>query len=71
MSKEKIIEETVETIIDNLEEILIDYMLEYEDYTESDNKFFNDKEELFSKVIEEISRRITIRDKQKEFRYKK
>ena len=43
MSKEKIIEETVETIINNLEEILIDYMLEYEDYTESDNKFFNDK----------------------------
>ena len=71
MSKEKIIEETVETIIDNLEEILIDYMLEYEDYTESDNKFFNDKEELFSKVIEEINRRLTIRDKQKEFRYKK
>ncbi len=71
MSKEKIIEETVETIIDNLEEILIDYMYEYEDYTESDNKFFNDKEELFSKVIEEINRRLTIRDKQKEFRYKK
>ena len=39
MSKNKIIEETVETIIDNLEEKLVDYMFEYGDYNESDNKF--------------------------------
>ena len=58
MSKERIIEETVETIIDNLEEKLVDYMYEYGDYNESDNRFYNDKEELFSQVIEEINNRL-------------
>ena len=58
MSKNKIVEETVETIIDNLEEKLVDYMFEYGNYTESNNKFYNDKEELFSQVIEEISNRL-------------
>ena len=58
MSKNKIIEETVETIIDNLEEKLVDYMFKYGDYNESDNKFYNDKEELFSQVIEEINNRL-------------
>ena len=58
MSKNKIIEETVETIIDNLEEKLVDYMYEYGNYTESDNRFYNDKEELFSEVIKEINNRL-------------
>ena len=58
MSKNKIIEETVETIIDNLEEKLVDYMFKYGDYNESDNKFYNDKEELFSQVIKEINNRL-------------
>ena len=58
MSKNKIIEETVETIIDNIEEKLVDYMFEYGDYNESNNKFYNDKEELFSQVIEEINNRL-------------
>ena len=58
MSKNKIIEETVETIIDNIEEKLVDYMFEYGDYSESDDKFFDDKEELFSQVIEEINNRL-------------
>ena len=56
--KNKIIEETVETIIDNLEDKLIDYMYEYGNYSESDNKFYSDKEELFSEVIKEISNRL-------------
>ena len=56
--KNKIIEETVETIIDNIEEKLVDYMFEYGNYTESDNRFFDDKEELFSQVIEEINNRL-------------
>ena len=56
--KNKIIEETVETIIDNLEDKLVDYMYEYGNYSESDNKFYSDKEELFSKVIKEISNRL-------------
>ena len=58
LEKNKIIEETVETIIDNLEEKLVDYMFKYGDYNESDNKFYNDKEELFSQVIEEINNRL-------------
>ena len=56
--KNKIIFETVETIIDNIEEKLVDYMYEYGNYTESDNRFFDDKEELFSQVIEEINNRL-------------
>ena len=56
--KNKIKLETVETIIDNLEEKLVDYMFEYGDYKETDNKFYNDKEELFSQVIEEINNRL-------------
>ena len=38
MSKNKIIEETVETIIDNIEEKLVDYMFEYGEYSETNNK---------------------------------
>ena len=58
MSKNKIIEETVETIIDNIEEKLVDYMFELGDYSETNNKFYSDKEELFSQVIEEINNRL-------------
>jgi len=58
MSKNKIIEETVETIIDVIDEKLVEYMYEYGDYSESDNRFFDDKEELFSQVIEEINNRL-------------
>tara|TARA_Y100000593_G_scaffold85000_1_gene161361 strand:+ start:369 stop:557 length:189 start_codon:yes stop_codon:yes gene_type:complete len=56
--KNKIKNETVETIIDVIDEKLIEYMYEYGNYTESDNRFFNDKEELFSQVIEEINNRL-------------
>ena len=54
----KIIEETVETIIDNIDEKLVDYMFEYGDYKESDDRFFDDKEEMFVQVIKELSDRI-------------
>ena len=56
--KNKIIEETVETIIDVIDEKLVEYMYEYGNYTESDNRFFDDKEELFSQVLEEINNRL-------------
>ena len=56
--KNKIKSETVETIIDVIDEKLVEYMYEYGDYTESDNRFFDDKEELFSQVIEEINNRL-------------
>ncbi len=56
--KNKIKLETVETIIDIIDEKLVEYMFEYGDYSESDDKFFDDKEELFSQVIEEINNRL-------------
>ena len=58
MSRNKIIEETVETIIDNIEEKLVDYMFDLGDYSEPNNKFYKDKEELFNKVIKELNNRI-------------
>ena len=58
MSKNKIIEETVETIIDNIEEKLVDYMFDFGDYSETNNKFYSDKEELTELVIKELYNRI-------------
>ena len=54
----KIIGETVETIIDNIDEKLVDYMFDYGNYEETDDRFFNDKEEMFCQVIEELNNRI-------------
>ena len=54
----KVVDETVDTIIDNIDEVLVDYMYEYGNYEESNNKFFNDKEEMFVKVIKELNNRI-------------
>ena len=56
--KNKIIRETVETIIDNIDEKLVDYMFDYGNYEETDDRFFNDKEEMFCQVIEELNNRI-------------
>ena len=54
----KVVDETVDTIIDKIDEVLVDYMYEYGDYKESDNRFFDDKEEMFSSVIIELYNRI-------------
>ena len=54
----KVVDETVDTIIDNIDEVLVDYMYEYGNYEESNDKFFNDKEEMFVKVIIELNNRI-------------
>ena len=54
----KVVDETVDTIIDNIDEILVDYMYEYGKYEESNDKFFDDKEEMFVKVIKELNNRI-------------
>ena len=56
--KNKIIGETVETIIDNIDEKLVDYMFDYGNYEETDDRFFNDKEEMFCQVIKELNNRI-------------
>ena len=55
---DKVVDVTVDTIIDTIDEVLVDYMYEYGDYEESDNKFFDEKEELFSSVITELYNRI-------------
>ena len=56
--KNKITGETVETIIDKIDEVLVDYMFDYGNYEETDDRFFNDKEEMFCQVIEELNNRI-------------
>ena len=56
--KNKIIGETVDTIIDNIDEKLVDYMFDYGKYEETNDEFFNDKEEMFVQVIKELNNRI-------------
>jgi len=55
---DKVVDETVDTIIDNIDEVLVDYMYEYGNYEESDNKFLDEKQEMFSSVITELYNRI-------------
>ena len=54
----KIIEETVDTVIDNIYDKLEDYMYEYGNYTETDNRFVRDREEYMLDVIKELYNRI-------------
>ena len=54
----KVVDETVDTIIDKIDEVLVDYMFDYGKYEETDNKFFDDKEEMFVQVIKELNNRI-------------
>ena len=62
MSKEKIInkvvDETVDTLIDDLWEKTCDYMYEYSDYTESDDNFYENYKVIEKKVVEELYNRI-------------
>ena len=51
MSKNKIIEETVETIIDKLYQESEYYMYEYGKYNESDDKFIEDQEQIVVEII--------------------
>jgi len=55
---DKVVDETVDTIIDNIDEVLVDYMYEYGNYEESDNKFLDEKQEMFFSVITELYNRI-------------
>ena len=58
LEKNKIIEETVETIIDSIEEKLVEYMFDIGKYSETNNKFYKDKEELTNLVIKELYSRV-------------
>ena len=54
----KIINETVDTIIDSIYENTEDYMYKYGNYTESNNEFCEDREEYMIEVINELYNRI-------------
>jgi phosphoribosyl-ATP pyrophosphohydrolase len=56
--KNKIIEETVETIIDKLYQESEYYMYEYGKYSESDDKFIEDQEQIVVEIIKELNNRI-------------
>jgi phosphoribosyl-ATP pyrophosphohydrolase len=58
MLKNKIIEETVETIIDKLYQESEYYMYEYGEYSESNNKFIEDQEEIVVEIIKELYNRV-------------
>ena len=58
LEKNKIIEETVETIIDKLYQESEYYMYEYGKYSESDDKFIEDQEQIVVEIIKELNNRI-------------
>ena len=58
MSRNKIITETVETIIDKLYQESEYYMYEYGEYSESNNKFIEDQEEIVVEIIKELYNRV-------------
>ena len=62
---EKIVNETIDTIIDSIDEKIVDYMYEYGDYEESDNRFINDKELITRLVIKQLYHRTKKNKKQK------
>ena len=58
MSRNKIITESVETIIDKLYQESEYYMYEYGEYSESNNKFIEDQEEIVVEIIKELYNRV-------------
>jgi len=58
MLKEKIINETVETIIDSIYEVTQEYMYESNQYNESNDKFVEEQEKYVIEVIKELNNRI-------------
>ena len=54
----KIINETVETIIDSIYEVTQEYMYESNQYNESNDKFVEDQEKYVIEVIKELNNRI-------------
>ena len=60
MSKNKqiVVDETVDTLIDIVWELVTDYMYEYGEYKENDDKFHSDNREIQKLVVEELNKRI-------------
>ena len=55
---ERIIDETVDTIIDSIDEKTVDYMFEYGNYEETDNQFVEDLKIFKKEIITELYNRI-------------
>jgi len=55
---ERIIDETVDTIIDSIDEKTVDYMFEYGNYEETDNQFLEDLKIFKTEVVKELYNRI-------------
>ena len=55
---ERIIDETVDTIIDSIDEKTVDYMFEYGNYKETDDQFVEDLRVFKKQVITELYNRI-------------
>jgi len=53
-----IVDETVDTIIDNIEDKLVDYMFELGNYEETDDQFIKDLQVFKKQVITELYNRI-------------
>jgi len=58
--KRKIINETVETIIDSMYEVTQEYMYNSEIYSESNDEFVKDQEKYVEEVIKELNKRLKI-----------
>jgi len=56
---EKVVDETVDTLIDNIDELLVDYMYQFGNYTESNTRFALDKEVYEKLVVKELYNRLT------------
>jgi hypothetical protein len=56
---EKVVDETVDTLIDNIDELLVDYMYQHGNYTESNDYFALDKEVYEKLVVKELYNRLT------------
>jgi hypothetical protein len=62
MSKEiiinKVVDEVIDTLVDNMEELTTHYMYEVGGYTESNSEFVVDHEKICDQVITELYNRI-------------
>jgi diphthamide synthase (EF-2-diphthine--ammonia ligase) len=56
---ERIVDETIDTLVDKLDEITVDYMFEYGNYEETDEQFVQDLPVFKRAVIIELYNRLT------------
>ena len=54
----KVVQETVDTIVDKLYQQSEHYMYEYGNYSESNDKFVQEQEQIVLEVIKELNKRV-------------